>query len=75
MSNQEPIRMGIFERSTDPVARHSVGDDTDHGEIQVVVLRGLQEPLKEWLASRGLYLFPIPPVVEGDLPTYGVGIG
>lgn len=41
-------------------------------EIQVVVPAPLQGPLREWLASRGLYLFPIP--VEDDLPTFGIGI-
>lgn len=47
--------------------------DDNYGEIQVVMTPGIQEPFREWLASRGLHLFPIP--VEDDLPTYGIGIG
>jgi hypothetical protein len=48
-----------------------MGDD--YGAIQVVMPPAIQEPFREWLASRGLNLFPIP--VEDDLPTYGIGIG
>ena len=40
--------------------------------IQVVITEAMQGPLREWLASRNQYLFPIP--VEDDLPTYGIGI-
>ena len=47
--------------------------DDDYGMIQVVVTPAVQEPLREWLASRGLYLYQIP--VEDDLPTYGIGVG
>lgn len=43
----------------------------DYGMIQVVVSPAMQEPLKEWLAWRGLHLYQIP--VEDDLPTYGTG--
>ena len=39
-------------------------------EIQVVVPTEIQDSLRQWLASRGLVLFPIP--VEDDLPTYGI---
>ena len=46
--------------------------DDNYGIIQVVVPPSVQEPLKEWLASRGLNLYPIP--VEDDLPTYGIGV-
>jgi hypothetical protein len=46
--------------------------DDNYGEIQVVMTPGIQEPFREWLASRGLYLFRLP--VEDDLPTYGIGI-
>ena len=45
----------------------SVGDEV----IQVVVIEAMQGPLREWLASRGLYLYQIP--VEDDLPTFGIG--
>jgi hypothetical protein len=41
-------------------------------EIQVVVLPVLQEPFREWLASRRLYLYQIPGK-DDDLPTYGIG--
>ena len=44
--------------------------DDNYGVIQVVVPPPIQAPLREWLASRGLHLYPIP--VEDDLPTYGV---
>lgn len=47
-------------------------DVNDYGEIQVVMTPGIQGHFREWLAARGLYLFPIP--VEDDLPTYGIGI-
>jgi hypothetical protein len=49
-------------------AAMSAGDEV----IQVVVPPALQAPLREWLASRGLYLFRIP--VEDDLPTFGIGL-
>jgi hypothetical protein len=41
--------------------------------IQVVMIPEIQGPFREWLTSRGLYLYPIP--VEGDnLPVFGIGI-
>ena len=43
---------------------------TETPEIQVVVPSVLQGPLREWLRSRDLYLFPIP--VEHDIPTFGI---
>jgi hypothetical protein len=46
--------------------------DDDYGMIQIIVPPPMQEPLRQWLASRGLGLFQIP--VEDDLPTYGVGL-
>jgi hypothetical protein len=42
-------------------------------EIQVVMTAGIQDAFRGWLASRGLYLYPIP-VSENDLPTFGIGI-
>jgi hypothetical protein len=45
--------------------------DDSYGVTQVIVPPSIQEPLREWLASRGLNLYQIP--VEDDLPTYGVG--
>jgi len=48
--------------------------DDDYGEIQVVWPPGMQAQLREWLASRGLYLFRIPHL-EDDLPIYGIGVG
>jgi hypothetical protein len=47
--------------------------DHNYGMIQVVLPPGLQTPLRKWLASNGLGLFPIPYL--DDLPTYGVGEG
>ncbi len=46
--------------------------DDSSGLIQVVVPPVVQEPLREWLASRGLTLFRIP--VEDELPVYGIGL-
>jgi hypothetical protein len=48
--------------------------DRQDPEIQVVMTAGIQPAFKAWLASRGLYLFPIP-VEDDDLPTFGIGIG
>ncbi len=45
---------------------------TDQDVIQVIVPPRLQQPLRDWLSSRGLNLFPIP--VKDDLPTYGIGM-
>ncbi len=39
-------------------------------EFQVVMPGDMKQPLINWLAARGLGLFPIP--VEDDLPTYGI---
>jgi hypothetical protein len=48
------------------------GDNPVTAEIQVIVPPGVQAPLREWLATRGQYLFPIP--LENDpLPTFGIG--
>jgi hypothetical protein len=47
-----------------------VSDETD--VIQVVMTPATQGPFREWLASRGLFLYSIP--VVDDLPTYGVGV-
>jgi hypothetical protein len=44
----------------------------DTAEIQVVLPPSVQGPFREWLASRGLYLYEIP--VEDGLPTYGIGV-
>lgn len=59
-------------QSPEGAASDVVMDDS-YGEIQVVMMTAIQGPFREWLASRGLYLFPIP--VEDDLPTYGIGVG
>lgn len=68
MTTTEPEAASAFpERSGDVVM------DDDYGVIQVVMMPGIQAPFRAWLASRGLHLFPIP--VEGDLPTYGIGVG
>jgi len=40
----------------------------DPGVIQVMRTPEVEGPFREWLASRGLRLFPIP--VEDDLPTF-----
>jgi hypothetical protein len=47
--------------------------DRTVAEIQVVLTDGIQEPFRQWLAGRGLYLFRIPGL-DDDLPTYGVGV-
>jgi hypothetical protein len=46
-------------------------EDEPVPEIQVFVPVAAQQPLREWLASQGWELFPIP--VEDDLPTFGIG--
>jgi hypothetical protein len=48
----------------------SAGDEV----IQVVFTKAMQAPLREWLASRGLYLFRIPVEDEDGLPTFGIGL-
>ena len=48
--------------------------EQEDGVIQVVMTSGIQETFRQWLASRGRHLFPIP-VSDDDLPTYGIGIG
>lgn len=47
-------------------------NDNEPGVIQVIVPLSLRGWLERELESHGCYLFPIP--VEGDLPTYGVGL-
>lgn len=64
----EPEAASAFPERTGNVAM-----DDGYGEIQVVMTPGIQAPFREWLSSRGLYLFPIP--VGDDLPTYGIGVG
>ena len=45
--------------------------DDSGGVIQVAMAPFIQDAFREWLDSRGLYLFPIP--VADDLPTFGIG--
>lgn len=50
-------------------------DQHEHGAFQVVMLDVMMPGLREWLASRSLRLFRMPPSVEeGDLATYGVAL-
>jgi hypothetical protein len=52
----------------------AVTTDPQPSEIQVIMTPGIQPAFKSWLASRGLYLFPIPTEENDPLPTYGIGI-
>lgn len=60
------------EARTDEPVRHC--NPNEHDCIEVVfAFPALIAAFEQWLASRGLYLFPIP-VDPDNLPAYGVGV-
>jgi hypothetical protein len=68
--SQDP---SMTETGTPTESQPDVIMDDNYGMIQVVMPPGIQGAFRDWLASRGLYLFQLP--VEDDLPTYGIGVG